>query len=109
MTQELRKLAKRLREGQTHDFTTGYLLDQSAVMDESADAIDALLDRLEAAEKDAERYRWLRDTGSNGFSDGVPQRGLTVATEGSVKLHFAYWMTAEQFDKTIDAAMEASK
>lgn len=72
-------------------------------------AILALLDRLEKAEKDAERYRWLRDTGTQGFSNGVPQRGVTIAMDGSVKLHFVYWMTQQQLDKSIDEAMEASK
>jgi len=42
------KLIERLREGQTHDFATGNLLDQSVVMDEAADAIEALI-----AERDA--------------------------------------------------------
>ena len=76
---------------------------------EAADAIEALLDRVEKAEKDAERYRWLRDTGTQGFSNGVPQRGVTIAMDGSVKLHFVYWMTQQQLDKSIDEAMEASK
>jgi len=40
------KLIERLREGQTHDFATGDLLDQSVVMDEAADAIEALQSKL---------------------------------------------------------------
>lgn len=101
MTQELRKLAKRLREGQTHDFTTGYLLDQSAVMDESADAIEALLDRVEKAEKDAERYRWLRE---RYWTKG----GLVVTEVKNVRLG-AMCPTEKNLDEAIDSAMEASK
>lgn len=34
-----------------------------------ADAIEALMGRLEKAEKDAERYRWLRDSEWEMFKD----------------------------------------
>lgn len=36
------KLIERLRKGQTHEFATGNLLDQSVVMDEAADAIESM-------------------------------------------------------------------
>ena len=91
MTQELRSLYE----------ITGDIKDINTVLVQR--------DRLEKAEQDAERYRWLRDTGTQGFSNGVPQRGVTIAMDGSVKLHFVYWMTQQQLDKSIDEAMEASK
>ena len=107
MTQELRKLAEAVRDAKTHN---ELVLAQTKLDDSlTSRQLLELLDRLEKAEKDAERYRWLRDTGTQGFSNGVPQRGVTIAMDGSVKLHFVYWMTQQQLDKSIDEAMEASK
>ncbi|MBN6728748.1 hypothetical protein [Burkholderia multivorans] len=56
---KLRELARRLRDTQA----------DCADSIEAADAIVALCDRLEAAEKDAERYRWIRAKNDDYRSD----------------------------------------
>lgn len=59
-----------------------------------ADAIPALLDRLDAAERDAERYRWIRR------SDTPSMEVIARKTdEYGVELYFG-----DELDAAIDAA-----
>lgn len=89
MTQELRKLAERL----SPDRTTVLRIDA----EQAGEAILALLDRLEKAEKDAERYRWLRDSEWEMFEDHwLCERHI-------------YGEGPDELNAAIDAAMEASK
>ena len=57
-------------------------------------AVIALLDRLEAAEKDAARYRWLRD--GNDHKDN-PAMQIAINSYGC------------EWDEAIDAAMKEPK
>lgn len=63
------------------------------MMEISPDRIPALLDRLEAAEKDAERYRWLRADGCN--SDEIYRRSCVY--DGN---------TGNELDAIIDALVK---
>jgi len=61
-------------------------------------AILELIDRVEKAEKDAERYRWLRKALSDRSSKGKSHHFCSI-DEGH----------PEELDGEIDSAMEASK
>lgn len=78
---------KKLRESATHAGQDGYGIDAFAVLE--------ILDQLEAAQKDAARYQWIRETYSE---DGVEFWPDAVA----------FADTEEKLDAAIDAAM-ASK
>ena len=64
----------------------------------------AQLDRLEKAEKDAERYRWLRSVGNKIESVTVTVWGDNGNPDSGHK-----HPEPEELDNKIDAAMEASK
>lgn len=64
-------------------------------------AILSLISRLRAAEKDAERYRWLRDKSS------MP--GVLSSDSNAAKYFNEYMLCGDQMDKVIDAVMEQSK
>jgi hypothetical protein len=57
----------------------------------------ALAQRIEQLEKDAERYRWLRDY-CGDFTIGV----FDHAADDKKR----FWLSGEQLDKEIDAAMK---
>lgn len=58
---------------------------------------------------DAAAYRWLRDHGNPSNDPINPQRGLTLAVDGAVKLHMVFWCTREQLDDAIAAAIREMK
>jgi hypothetical protein len=90
MTQELRKLVDRMEESDR------LLLPKKDAQE--------LLDRLEKAEKDAGRYRWLR----NGpLVDGEICEELYVAVD-SPAWPGKWALVGSDLDKAVDA-MEASK
>lgn len=64
----------------------------------------ALISRLRAAEKDAERYRWLRDVSVD--ADGDTVMAAKIDGEGNT---ISNWMFGRLLDDSIDAAMEQSK
>lgn len=99
MTQELRKLAEAADSAMTYDWE--WIEFKQACAPE---AILALLDRLEKAEKDAERYRWLRSVGSKIESVTVTVWGDNGNPHSGHK-----HPEPEELDNKIDAAMEASK
>lgn len=116
MTQELRKLAEAATVGiwkasgfdvnsKEHGWATiaNTELDYDGMAENAAyiaaanpAAILALLDRVEKAEKDAERYRWLVD------ADMLSSPSVDMADAFSK-------YTGSALDAAIDAAMEASK
>lgn len=63
---------------------------------------------IQALRKDAERYRWLRDSGSDDM--GVVT-GIEGIDYGSTSVAYTYedGLCGEQLDKAIDAAMEKQK
>ena len=61
--------------------------------------------KLEAAEKDAERYRWLKSTGKVVSIDYF--KGHYRAVDVSVNLIMTDWLPS--FDEAVDASMEAMK
>ena len=71
---------------------------------EQAAAIRALQARCEAAEKDAERYRWVReyDNGS-GVSCGISEE---VADKGWERVG---WLYEDELDAAIDAAIRPTE
>lgn len=83
MTQELRKLAEAATQ------TTSMRVNAAYCKAAGPEEILSLLDRLEKAEKDAERYRFWRDK--------YPETFKTTD------------ITPEDVDRLTDAAMEASK
>ena len=98
MTQELRRLAEAVTQTTSMSVNTAY----NAAANPAA--ILSLLDRLEKAEKDAERYRWLRE------------RYTAVDFDWEESGQQAVIFTSDDFpvatascDETIDRAMEASK
>ena len=91
MTQELRKLADDLDA----EFAQGRISNHNGR--KAAAEIRLLLDRVEKAKKDAERYRWLRDSEWEMFAD----RWLC-------ECHI-YGEGPDELNAAIDAAMEASK
>ena len=72
----------------------------------------ALLDRVEKAEKDAERYRWLRSPDTD-VSLVIDKRTGWVPpdehVEGVGGYHTYEYRAGEELDTAIDTAMEASK
>lgn len=62
----------------------------------------ALISRLRAAEKDAERYRWIRDTHNIGGC-------VTVMSDYDRTVDQVFGFENGNFDEAIDAAMEKSK
>lgn len=66
--------------------------------------ITALIYRLRAAEKDAERYRWLRDYSVDADGDTV----MAAKIDGEVNT-ISNWMFGRLLDDSIDTAMEQSK
>ena len=134
MTQELRKLAEAATQGpwiaagpsygdpvpryyntvvtdtdypiEDEDICSDTMTSEDALYIAAANpaAILALLDRLENAEKDAERYRWLR----NGpLVDGEICEELYVAVD-STAWPGKWALVGSDLDKAVDA-MEASK
>jgi hypothetical protein len=75
-------------------------------------AILALLDRVEKAEKDAERYRWLRSPDTD-VSLVIDKRTGWVPpdehVEGVGGYHTYEYRAGEELDTAIDSAMEARK
>ena len=73
---------------------------------------DTLLDRVEKAEKDAERYRWLRNPDVD-VSLVIDKRTGWVPpdehVEGVGGYHTYEYRAGEELDTAIDSAMEASK
>ena len=73
---------------------------------------DALLDRLEKSEKDAERYRWLRSPDTD-VSLVIDKRTGWVPpdehVEGVGGYHTYEYRAGEELDAALDSAMEASK
>jgi len=68
----------------------------------------ALVEALMAAEKDAERYRWLRENGEPAVAEFWPAIRLNLETKDDVK----WCIMAEMempLDEAIDAAIEAGK
>jgi|SRR5699024_992229 len=63
---------------------------------------------IQALRKDAERYRWLRDSESDDM--GVVT-GIEGIDYGSTSVAYTYedGLCGEQLDKAIDAAMEKQK
>ncbi|WP_447404527.1 hypothetical protein [Pseudomonas aeruginosa] len=64
--------------------------------------VEALIARLRAAEADAKRYRWLRDSGRllGDSMDSHADNFCVVTADGEDVMWF------EQLDSAIDAAME---
>ena len=73
--------------------STNTICSDAALLREAADA-------LEAARADAERYRWLRDWATGSLAvrrlDAMSPFGVQVT-----------WMSGQQLDTAIDAAMAA--
>lgn len=69
--------------------------------DEIITGIDGLIQRAEAAELDAGRYRWLREAGHAEYSDGLPF--ICINSAG----RFSLW-NGEPADAAIDAALAAT-
>lgn len=65
-------------------------------------AVEKLITRLREAEKDAARYRWLRDDATNldGWSPAV------AVTDGS---YVSYCLDGRDLDEAIDTAMQGDK
>jgi len=61
------------------------------------DKIETLQTRLDAAEKDAARYRWVREAESEAARIMVYQAGID---------EWLAWATPEDADDAIDAAMK---
>lgn len=102
MTQELRKLAEAASMHGHHIYThprddVNWQANEAWIDAANPAAILELLDRLEKAEKDAGRYRWLRD------------RHDTSDTFWHVRGSSGNPVLSGRLDKTIDTAMEASK
>lgn len=107
MTQELRKLDEEADSAMTYE--REWTEFKKAC---TPDAIRALLDRLEKAEKDAERYRWLRNPDTD-VSLVIDKRTGWVPpdehVEGVGGYHTYEYRAGEELDTAIDSAMEASK
>jgi hypothetical protein len=71
----------------------------------AVEIIITLQAKLEAAEKDAARYRWLKGQGKTMAVDNVAGKFRVV--DMSVNLVVTNW--EDYFDDAIDAAMEISK
>lgn len=136
MTQELRKLAEAATQGEWHQTPpSGMHQGRMIVTDERVGCIGethnanakqnaayiaavnpavilALLDRVERAEKDAERYRWLRSPDTD-VSLVIDKRTGWVPpdehVEGVGGYHTYEYRAGEELDTAIDSAMEASK
>lgn len=82
--------------------------DVPAVMRAAADRIDELVRRLREAEKDAERYRWLRAL-PKGSCHGS---GMTI-TIAKARPDPCSWMNdsvrGDDMDAAIDAAMQSTE
>lgn len=131
MTQELRELANEWieRECDEDDIrcdggsTSTNKLMRAYIAAASPAAILALLDRLEKAEKDAERYRWLRGRfRASWLNNHIPPiRGHELVEAPAViyidlprrtrasGLPSKYEVDPARIDTAIDSAMEASK
>lgn len=98
MTQELRKLVDRMEESDR------LLLPKKDAQE--------LLDRVEKAEKDAARYRWLRSPDTD-VSLVIDKRTGWVPpdehVEGVGGYHTYEYRAGEELDTAIDSAMEVSK
>lgn len=93
---KLRELARRLRDTQAD------CVDSI----EAADAILALCDRLEAAEKDAERYRALREFGKDGVNMKPPVEHVHAMVYSHLvgTIPASRVVTGDELDRAIDAA-----
>ena len=88
-----------------HYFVSLEPISECPTFDEAIDAaIRALQARCEAAEKDAERYRWVReyDNGS-GVSCGISEE---VADKGWERVG---WLYEDELDAAIDAAIRPTE
>ncbi|MBX6133565.1 hypothetical protein ISD41_26870 [Pseudomonas aeruginosa] len=76
--------------------------DSSYAVTASPSNIQSLIVRLRAAEADAKRYRWLRDSGRllGDSMDSHADNFCVVTADGEDVMWF------EQLDSAIDAAME---
>lgn len=110
MTQELRRLAEAVRDAKTYN---ELVLAQTKLDDSlTSRQLLELLDRLEKAEKDAERYRWLRSPDTDVSLVMDKRTGWVPPderVEGVGGYHTYEYRAGEELDAAIDAAMEASK
>jgi hypothetical protein len=72
----------------------------------ATEAIKELKGRLEEAERDAARYRWLREGRlmRQGQDVGVGSR-LILESPLRARMEFKFWCTPEELDTAIDAAI----
>lgn len=83
----------------SHSFATGHGDSHTDLLGELGPQIDALRARCEAAEKDAARYRWLREPATSKVHGAVTTRLLLFAFHTIPVKH-----TTAQLDAAIDAA-----
>lgn len=70
-------------------------------MDQIADTISSLCTALDAAQKDAERYRWMREDQATTWNEP-----WCVTRRGSEDIE-PYALFMEELDQAIDAAIKA--
>lgn len=73
-----------------------------------ADLASALISRLRAAERDAARYRWLREKGF-GFSHDDGFAGISISKWGPAWMYDEKEGFAEFADTAIDTAMKGDQ
>ena len=117
MTQELRKLAEavagkydQMKHTTEENMARARAFQVFSFAAANPSAILELLDRLDKAEKDAERYRWLRDKADYlRPPEGSPQVLITDEFGEPISLGRDAYPQGNELDAAIDAAMEASK
>lgn len=79
--------------------------DDSAIL--TLGELASITKRLRQAEKDAERYRWLRNKGFSFVNDEAGQ-GISICLWGDFALDTIEGL-AYHMDRAIDAAMQATR
>lgn len=82
-----------------HSFATGHGDSHTDLLGELGPQIDALRARAEAAERDAERYRWLREPAISSVSGATTSNLMMYALHGG-----KFRSTLDALDAEIDAA-----
>lgn len=106
-----RSIADTIAKGSTKLTSAQYLCMVGAMavwfekMKEPPPDLQAYVRGLEA---DAARYRFLRESGETGGVGVNKQRGITIANNERVLVHFIYWTDRIGFDTAIDTAIAAT-